>query len=61
MPRRVCSRAAHTPIPTNDVWIAAYAMEHGAELSTLDRNSTDVPQIPVRRFEALTRPEPAST
>ena len=24
------------PIPTNDIWIAAQAMEHGAELITLD-------------------------
>ena len=27
-----------TPIPTNDIWIAAQAMEHGAELITLDRH-----------------------
>lgn len=26
-----------TPIPSNDIWIAAQAMEHGAELITLDR------------------------
>jgi len=25
-----------TPIPTNDIWIAAHAMEHGAELVTCD-------------------------
>lgn len=25
-----------TPIPTNDIWIAAQAMEHGAELITCD-------------------------
>ena len=25
-----------TPIPTNDIWIAAQTMEHGAELITLD-------------------------
>ncbi|MBW2030002.1 MAG: type II toxin-antitoxin system VapC family toxin [Deltaproteobacteria bacterium] len=25
-----------TPIPTNDIWIAAHAMEHGAELVTSD-------------------------
>lgn len=45
-------RAAGTPIPTNDVWIAACAMEHGAELLTLDRDFTAVPQILVRCFEA---------
>jgi len=27
-----------TAIPTNDIWIAAQAMEHGAELITLDRH-----------------------
>jgi tRNA(fMet)-specific endonuclease VapC len=25
-----------TPIPTNDIWIAAHTMEHGAELITTD-------------------------
>ena len=27
-----------SPIPINDVWIAAQAMEHGAELLTDDRH-----------------------
>jgi tRNA(fMet)-specific endonuclease VapC len=27
-----------TPIPTNDIWIAAQAMEHGAELITCDNH-----------------------
>ena len=27
-----------TPIPTNDIWIAAQTMEHGAELITFDRH-----------------------
>lgn len=27
-----------TPIPTNDIWIGAQTMEHGAELITLDRH-----------------------
>jgi tRNA(fMet)-specific endonuclease VapC len=27
-----------TPIPSNDIWIAAQAMELGAELVTLDRH-----------------------
>ena len=27
-----------TPIPTNDIWIAAQAMEHGAELVTTDHH-----------------------
>jgi tRNA(fMet)-specific endonuclease VapC len=31
-------KKAGTPIPTNDLWIAAHAMETGAELVTLDRH-----------------------
>ncbi|NOY52483.1 MAG: type II toxin-antitoxin system VapC family toxin [Deltaproteobacteria bacterium] len=27
-----------TPIPTNDIWIAAQTLEHGAELITMDRH-----------------------
>jgi tRNA(fMet)-specific endonuclease VapC len=30
------------PIPTNDLWIAASCMEHGAALLTLDRHFDDV-------------------
>ena len=31
-------RRQGTPIPSNDMWIAAQAMEHGAELLTADRH-----------------------
>jgi len=31
-------RRAGTPIPTNDIWIAAHAFESGAELVTFDRH-----------------------
>jgi tRNA(fMet)-specific endonuclease VapC len=31
-------RKAGTPIPTNDVWIAAHAFESGAELVTFDKH-----------------------
>jgi len=31
-------RSAGTPIPTNDIWIAAQALESGAELVTFDRH-----------------------
>ncbi len=31
-----------TPIPSNDIWIAAQAMEHGAELITLDRHFENI-------------------
>ena len=44
-------RAAGRPLPTNDLWIAATAMEHGAELVTLDRDFMHVPQIIVAMYE----------
>jgi len=44
-------RAAGTPIPTNDLWIAASTMEHGTELVTLDQDFAHVPQILVALFE----------
>ena len=31
-------RAKGNPIPTNDVWIAAHAMETGADLVSADRH-----------------------
>ena len=31
-------RAQGSPIPTNDVWIAAHAMETGADLVSADRH-----------------------
>jgi len=34
-----------TPIPTNDIWIAAQAMEHGAELITSDQHFQRVPGL----------------
>jgi predicted nucleic acid-binding protein len=33
------------PIPTNDLWIAASAMEHSAELLTCDAHFLSVVQI----------------
>jgi len=44
-------RTAGHPLPTNDLWIAASAMEHGAELVTLDRDFTHVAQILVALYE----------
>jgi tRNA(fMet)-specific endonuclease VapC len=35
-------RRQGTPIPSNDVWVAAQAMEHGAELLTSDRHFEQV-------------------
>ena len=41
------------PIPTNDLWIAAACMEHGAELLTLDAHFADIPQIIVYRSKKI--------
>lgn len=38
-------RARGTPIPTNDLWIAALAIEHGLVLYTRDRHFTTVPGL----------------
>ncbi|NNN06420.1 MAG: type II toxin-antitoxin system VapC family toxin [Elusimicrobia bacterium] len=43
---------AGTPIPTNDVWIAASAMQHGLEVLTADAHYARVPQIVVRALGA---------
>ena len=31
-----------TPIPSNDIWVAAQAIEHGAELMTSDRHFENI-------------------
>lgn len=36
------------PIPTNDLWIAALAMRHGARLLTADAHFQNLPQILVQ-------------
>ena len=41
---------AGTPIPTNDIWIAASAMEHGLRLVTTDDHYQKVPQIMIDYF-----------
>lgn len=46
-------RKAGTPIPTNDLWIAASAMQHGLRVVTTDAHFLRVPQILVDRFEPL--------
>ena len=39
-----------TPIPTNDIWIAASAMEHGLHVLTTDDHYRKVSQIVVKYF-----------
>ena len=41
---------AGTPIPTNDIWIAASAMEHGLHVLTTDDHYQKVSQIMVKYF-----------
>lgn len=36
-----------TPIPLNDVWIAASAMQHGATIITKDHHFSSIPVLPV--------------
>jgi Predicted nucleic acid-binding protein, contains PIN domain len=38
-------RVAGTPVPTNDIWIAASAMQHGLRVITTDRHFAKIPQI----------------
>ena len=38
-------RRAGTPIPINDIWIAAHATEHGAQVITYDRHFGLVPGL----------------
>ncbi len=46
-------RKAGRPIPTNDLWIAASAMQYGCVLLTMDRHFEKVAQIIVRRYDPL--------
>ncbi len=39
-------RGAGTPIPTNDLWIAALAVQHDLTLFTRDKHFDRLPQIP---------------
>jgi tRNA(fMet)-specific endonuclease VapC len=41
---------AGTPIPTNDIWIAASAMEYGLELLTADEHYQKVHQVIINYF-----------
>lgn len=38
-------KQAGTPVPTNDLWIAASVMQHGLRLLTLDTHFRKIPQI----------------
>lgn len=44
-------RHSGTPIPTNDLWIAASAMQYGLKLLTTDAHYLTVPQILVEHYQ----------
>ena len=44
-------KKAGTPLPTNDLWIAAHAFETGSVLVTFDEHFTRIPNLRVLRFE----------
>ncbi len=44
-------RGQGQPIPTNDLWIAASAVQHGLRILTLDDHFRRVPHILVEYFE----------
>ncbi len=45
-------RRTGTPIPTNDVWISASAMQHGLRVTTADAHYSKTPQVLVDYFES---------
>lgn len=50
-------RREGTPIPTNDLWIAATAFQHGLRLQTFDGHFLRVPQILADFFEPIAPPK----
>jgi predicted nucleic acid-binding protein len=38
-------RTRGTRLPTNDLWVAASAMQHGLKILTTDRHYVEIPQI----------------
>ena len=42
-------RSAGTPIPTNDLWIAALVVQHDVMLYSRDRHFDALPQVPMLR------------
>ena len=44
-------RVKGKPIPTNDLWVAASAMQHGLKILTTDKHYLEVPQIITEYFE----------
>jgi tRNA(fMet)-specific endonuclease VapC len=51
-------RERGAPIPTNDVWIAASAMQHGLRVVTTDAHFSTVPQILTMLFDSRPQEPP---
>lgn len=46
-------RKRGTPIPTNDMWVAAQALETGADLVTLDRHFEHIENLALIKFDGM--------
>jgi tRNA(fMet)-specific endonuclease VapC len=46
-------KKAGTPVASNDIWIAASAMQHGLPILTSDRDFQKIPQIIVRHLSPV--------
>ena len=42
-----------TPVASNDIWIAASAMQHGLPILTSDADFQKIPQVIVHHFESI--------
>jgi predicted nucleic acid-binding protein len=49
-------RRRGTPIPTNDIWIAATAFQHGLELCTLDQHFSKIEGLLLRPLGPFSGP-----
>lgn len=45
-------RLKGVPVPTNDLWIAASAMQHGLKVLTTDNHYLNIPQIITEYYQA---------
>ena len=50
---RVALKKAGTPVASNDIWIAASAMQHGLPILTSDRDFQKISQVIVRHFSPV--------
>jgi predicted nucleic acid-binding protein len=50
---RVALKKAGTPVASNDMWIAASAMQHGLPILTSDRDFQKISQVIVRHFSPV--------